>query len=92
MSVKPETTGIYQGTIILPRNKRPPSIQCTPDTRAILDNLSSQSLRDSISPELKRRLPHVTPSIRVKWLAYLNPFRRIRVKPAKQDHGKQSIL
>jgi hypothetical protein len=34
----------------------------------------------------------VTPSIRVKCPAYLNPFRLMRVKPAKQDHGKQNIL
>jgi len=34
----------------------------------------------------------VTPSIRVKCPAYLNPFSLMRVKPAKQDHSKQNIL
>jgi hypothetical protein len=45
ISEKPETTGTYQGTIHLPRNKRPRTIQCILDIRAIFDNSSSQILK-----------------------------------------------
>jgi len=86
MSVKPETTGTYQGTIHLPTNERPRTIQCILDTHAIFDNSSSQKPKVSISLKLKykSRLQYVTPPIRVKCPAYLNPFRFIRVKPAKR--------